>query len=264
MEGEKKRRLVLVHGALHGAWCWYKVATLLKSSGLQVTSLDMAASGINPKQVQDLNSVLQYVEPLMEFLRSLPEEERVILVAHSFGGICISLAMEMFPNKIAAAVFVSGWMPGPHLSYLSLYQEFKHRLSLKSNLGSKTVSEKNTNNHQKGYVALDPGLMASNAYQLSAPEDLTLALSLVRPFPIFGEEDLRENTQLTEEKYGIVPRVYIVCEQDKIMGHDFQLSMVERNPPNDVKAIAEADHMPMFSKPQDLFSYLHEIANTYY
>ena len=123
MEGEKKRRLVLIHGAYHGAWCWYKVSTLLNSAGLQVTSLDMPASGIDPKQVLDITSVSEYVEPLFQFLRSLPAEERVILVGHSFGGLCISLAMESFPHKIAAAVFLTGWMPGPHLSYLSLMQE---------------------------------------------------------------------------------------------------------------------------------------------
>jgi len=95
-------------------------------------------------------------------------------------------------------------------------------------------------------------------------QDLTLAFSLLRPFPIFGDEDLRENTQLTEEKHGTVARVYIVCEQDKIMEQDFQVSIVERNPPNEVKVIAGADHMPMLSKPQELFSYLQQIADNYY
>ncbi|QCD91293.1 methylesterase 3-like [Vigna unguiculata] len=265
MEGEKKRRLVLIHGAYHGAWCWYKVSTLLNSAGLQVTSLDMPASGIDPKQVLDITSVSEYVEPLFQFLRSLPAEERVILVGHSFGGLCISLAMESFPHKIAAAVFLTGWMPGPHLSYLSLMQEFKHRLSLKFNLGAKTVSDENTNSDDpKPYMTCDLQNLASNVYQQSPPEDLTLAFSLLRPFPIFGDEDLRENTQLTEEKHGTVARVYIVCEQDKIMEQDFQVSIVERNPPNEVKVIAGADHMPMLSKPQELFSYLQQIADNYY
>ncbi|WVZ13143.1 hypothetical protein V8G54_017673 [Vigna mungo] len=264
MERKKKRRLVLVHGAYHGAWCWYKLSTLLNSAGLQVTSLDMAASGIHPNQVLDITSVSQYVEPLLQFLRSLPPEERVILVGHSFGGLCISLAMEFFPHKIAAAVFLTGWMPGPHLSYLSLFLEFKHRLSLKSNFGSKTVTDANTNDHPKRYMTCDLQNLASNVYQQSPPEDLTLASSLLRPFPIFDDEDLRENTKLTEENHGSVGRVYIVCEQDKIMEQDFQLSMVERNPPNEVKVIAGADHMPMLSKPQQLFSYLQEIANIYY
>ncbi|WVZ13142.1 hypothetical protein V8G54_017672 [Vigna mungo] len=264
MEGKKKRRLVLVHGAQHGAWCWYKLSALLNSAGLEVTCLDMASSGIHPKQVLDITSVSEYVEPLLQFLLSLPPEERVILVGHSFGGLCISLAMEFFPHKIAVAVFVTAWMPGPNLSYLTLLQEFKHRLSLKSNLDSKTVTDENSNSHEKRYVTPDPQSLASNLYQLSPPEDFTLALSLVRPFPIFSDEDLQENIQLTEENHGSVGRVYIVCEEDKLIEQDFQLSIIERNPPDEVKVIPGADHMPMFSKPQQLFSYLQEIANIYY
>lgn len=128
MEKGEKRHFVLVHGACHGAWCWYKVSTLLKSGGHEVTALDMAASGIHPKQVQELNSITEYNEPLMEFLRSLPQEERVILVGHSLGGICISMAMQMFPHKIAVAVFVTATMPGPDLCYPTLVEEVRtHR-----------------------------------------------------------------------------------------------------------------------------------------
>jgi pimeloyl-ACP methyl ester carboxylesterase len=117
------RHFVLVHGACHGAWCWYKIIALLKSAGHEVTTLDMAASGIHPKQVHELDSVTDYYEPLIEFLRSLPQEQRVILVGHSLGGMCISVAMELFPNKIAAAVFVAAFMPSPDLSFLTLLQE---------------------------------------------------------------------------------------------------------------------------------------------
>ncbi|KAE9596636.1 putative carboxylesterase [Lupinus albus] len=120
---KEKRHFVLVHGSCHGAWCWYKVASLLKSAGHQVTALDMAASGIHAKRVQELNSIKQYFEPLIEFLASLPQEERVILVGHSFGGVCISVAMEMFPNKIAAAVFVTAFMPAHNLSFVNLLHE---------------------------------------------------------------------------------------------------------------------------------------------
>nr|XP_025698737.1 methylesterase 1-like [Arachis hypogaea] len=124
-ESNKKRRhFVLVHGACHGGWCWYKVSALLKSGGHKVTAPDMAASGIHPKKVQDLASITEYVEPLIELLESLPSEseERVILVGHSFGGICISMAMELFPKKIAAAVFLSAFMPSPDRGFLTLYR----------------------------------------------------------------------------------------------------------------------------------------------
>lgn len=62
-------------------------------------------ASIKSRRAIELNSITEYFEPLMEFLLSLAEEEQVILVGHSFGRLCISVAMELFPTKIAAAVF---------------------------------------------------------------------------------------------------------------------------------------------------------------
>lgn len=118
-----KKHFVLVHGAGHGAWCWYKVATLLKQSGHNVTALDLAASGIDPTQIQQVRSFSVYVDPLTKFMESLPAKERVILVGHSLGGVAISLAMERFPQKISAAVFATAAMPGPNISFLTILQE---------------------------------------------------------------------------------------------------------------------------------------------
>ncbi|GMN75672.1 hypothetical protein TIFTF001_056869, partial [Ficus carica] len=74
---------VLVHGACHGAWCWYKVAAQLKSTGHKVTALDLAASGIHPKQVHEVHSLSDYVEPLLDYMASLPPEKRVTVWAES-------------------------------------------------------------------------------------------------------------------------------------------------------------------------------------
>lgn len=119
----KERHFVLVHGAGHGAWCWYKLQTLLESAGYKVTALDMAASGIHPMQASDVTSFSDYIEPLTEFMASLPSEERVILVGHSAGGGSISVAMENFPHKVSVAVFASAIMPAPNLSFAALSRE---------------------------------------------------------------------------------------------------------------------------------------------
>ncbi|CAI0429578.1 unnamed protein product [Linum tenue] len=113
MEGEKKH-FVLVHGAAHGAWCWYKLIPLLKSSGHRVTALDLGASGADPNRLDEIVTISDYARPLMEFMASLPEDDddgKVILVGHSFGGYVISMAMERFPEKVLVAVFVTAEMP---------------------------------------------------------------------------------------------------------------------------------------------------------
>ena len=116
---------MLVHGAGHGAWCWYKITTLLQSDGHNVTALDLTASGINPRQIRDLkfSSVLDYVQPLIDFMASLKPKEKVILVGHSLGGLGMSVVMERFPEKISAAVFVTALIPGPNLTFITISEE---------------------------------------------------------------------------------------------------------------------------------------------
>ncbi|KAK2975530.1 hypothetical protein RJ640_000980, partial [Escallonia rubra] len=106
---------------------WYKVVTLLESAGHRVTTLDLGASGINPTQLgREITSFSSNVQPLMEFMASLPIGERVILVGHSFGGFGISLAMESFPQKIVVAVYVTAFMP----SYTILPAALIHQVTL--------------------------------------------------------------------------------------------------------------------------------------
>lgn len=248
---DNKRHFVLVHGASHGAWCWYKLVTLLESSGHKVTTLDLAASGIHPKQVDEVGSVADYYEPLIQLVRSLPQEERIILVGHSFGGICTSMAMEFFPNKIAVSVFVA--------SALLPTEEGSSNSESKILFGIRISS----NNKSNGSILFPPEYMKSHLYQLSPPEDFSLAMTLVRPISTFDDK-FEEQTKVTKDNYGTVARVCVVCREDKLATYESQMAMIEQNPVNDFRVIPDADHMVMFSKPQELFAYFQEIAKTYY
>ncbi|XP_035542863.1 methylesterase 10-like [Juglans regia] len=261
MENSEIKHFVLVHGACHGAWCWYKVASLLKFSGHKVTVLDLAASGIHPKQVHEVKSFSEYVEPLMEFMASPPlMEERVVLVGHSYGGLCISVAMEKFPERVSVAVYAAAFMPSPDLRE-SLLQEFNRRLD--SYMDTQFTFDQGENNPPTSLL-WGRNFMATQFYQLSPPEDLTLAMSLVRPIRLYGDTaTLQKEANLSREKYGQVPRVYIICEEDNVMKVDFQRWMIENNPAPEVKVIAGSDHMVMFSQPKELCSCLLEIAEKY-
>ncbi|EOX91293.1 hypothetical protein QUC31_003036 [Theobroma cacao] len=255
---KKQRHFVLVHGAFHGAWCWYKVATLLKSTGHKVTALDLAASGVHPKQVHELHSISDYYEPLMEFMASLPVEGKVILVGHSLGGVSLSAAMERFPEKVSVAIFATAVMPGPDFSFASIEEEFT-RKGIFSQMDGKYIFD-NGPDHPPTSVLAGHNYISSNVYQLSPPEDLMLATVLIRPTALYGG---KISLELTKERYGSVRRVYIVCDQDHGIPENLQRWIIENNPPDEVKLVSGSDHMVMFSKPKELCSCLQRIAEKY-
>lgn len=109
---DKQKRFVLIHGLCHGAWTWYKVKPQLEAAGHCVTAVDLASSGINMTRLEEIQTLEDYCKPLLEFLSSLcSDEEKVILVAHSMGGISAALAADIFPCKVAAIVFLTSFMP---------------------------------------------------------------------------------------------------------------------------------------------------------
>ena len=73
----KQLHFVLVHGASHGAWCWYRIRTLIETSGHKVTCLDLKGSGIDPSDPNTIFTLADYNQPLFTFLSSLPPNEKV-------------------------------------------------------------------------------------------------------------------------------------------------------------------------------------------
>ncbi|KAK1669536.1 hypothetical protein QYE76_057695 [Lolium multiflorum] len=110
-ERGRGHRFVLVHGVCHGAWCWYRVVTILRSAGHRVDALDMAACGASPGRADEVGSFEEYSRPLLDTLAALPPGEKVVLVGHSYGGQSLALAMQAFPDRVSVAVFASAAMP---------------------------------------------------------------------------------------------------------------------------------------------------------
>lgn len=251
----------MVHGASLGGWTWYKVSSKLKSGGHKVTSLDMAASGINPEQVKDVHSIVDYSKPLMEFMEALPSDERVILVGHSHGGACISLAMEKYRHKIAVAVFIAAFMPCLGLDMDSIYEEYHRPLDFYMDCTYQFEDGKLVS------TLFGPQYMSEKLFQKCPPEDLELALALIRPLPGSASPEPLEKDDpklLTEENYGSVRRIYVKLGNDELINRPVETFRLENYPPEEVKIIYKADHMAMLSNPQDLSSYFQEISQKYY
>uniref|UniRef100_A0A2C9URE8 AB hydrolase-1 domain-containing protein n=1 Tax=Manihot esculenta TaxID=3983 RepID=A0A2C9URE8_MANES len=87
---------VLIHTICHGAWIWYKLKPVLEAAGHKVTALDLAASGVDPRQIEQINSFDEYSEPLLTFMESLPQGEKVILIA---AGVFLNSLLPDTKNK---------------------------------------------------------------------------------------------------------------------------------------------------------------------
>ncbi|KAK3162946.1 hypothetical protein QOZ80_1BG0095700 [Eleusine coracana subsp. coracana] len=257
-ERQVQHHFVLLHGVCHGAWCWYKVATILEFAGHRVTALDMAACGARPGRAEDVASFEEYSRPLLDVVAALPPEEKAVLVSHSFGGQSLALAMERFRDKVAVAVFVSAAMPAAGKPMTFVFEQFSQETGPDFLMDCTHRTGGNPQNPMPTFL-LGPQYLAKRLYQLSPPEDLTLARAMVRPSRQFLNDAVMKGNVLTAERYGAVRRVYVVSEDDASWSAEFQRRMASWNPGTVVKALQGADHMPMFSKPRELAELLVEI-----
>ncbi|KAK7252852.1 hypothetical protein RIF29_37094 [Crotalaria pallida] len=246
----EQKHFVLVHGACHGAWCWFKLKTRLELAGHKVTALDLAASGINSKKIEDVHTFYEYSEPLLEFMASLGPNEKVILVGHSFGGLTLALAMDKFPQKIALAVFVAAYVPDTQHKPSYVLEEYFERYPIRT---------RTSNAQSKKTLLFGPKLLSTNFYQLCSPEDLELAKTLMRTGSLFLD-DLSQANNFSKEGYGYVPSAYIVSNEDIAIPLEYQKWMIQNAGIDKVREIKGSDHMAMLSKTQELHSSLIELA----
>ncbi|KAJ9167357.1 hypothetical protein P3X46_022018 [Hevea brasiliensis] len=241
---------VLIHGAGHGAWCWYKIRCLLETSGYKVTCLDLKGSGID---LCDPNTILtfhEYNKPLLDFLSNLPENHKVILVGHSAGGLSLTDAIHRFGKKIQMAIYISANMlkygfctpqddedGEPHPSEYGEINVFEYGMGIDQPPTSVIIKEE---------------FQCEILYQMSPKEDLTLASSLLRPAPCRA---FRSAQFVGGEDADSVPRVYIKTLHDRVLKLSQQEAMIRRWQPSLVFAL-ESDHCPIFSTPSQLFSCL--------
>ncbi|KAM7474933.1 hypothetical protein LguiB_022176 [Lonicera macranthoides] len=248
---------VLVHGACLGAWSWFKLIPLLSSYGHNVTAFDLAASGVDPRQVTDIPSIADYFKPLRDYMAALSSQEKVILVGHSLGGLAISDSMEHFPQKIKVAICVTCLFPGPtyNISTLNRDQAPTQNLSQPDN--------SYTNINGTTAFLFGPNFLRKYLFQNSPIQDWILTTKLVRMLHVYSDQDMSNVLMLTKKNYGSVKRVFIISGQDKIIVPSFQKLMVTKNPPTEVQEIATSDHMVMMSRVAELSVRLNNISLTY-
>lgn len=236
---------VLVHGAWHGAWAWYKVVPLLESAGHDVVAFDLPAHGTDTTPIEEI-TLEDYVEHVGEALAE--QDEQVVLAGHSSGGVIISQTAERYAEQIDTLVYLTAF----------LLDDGEALIDYAEDAEDSVITQNYIVNEEAGYATVADEGIREGFYADCSEADVSLARSLLRPEPLASQ---MTPVDISEEGFGSVPRVYLHCEQDRAITPTIQREMRENLPCDEVKTL-DTSHSPFFSAPEALVEHFDDVART--
>jgi pimeloyl-ACP methyl ester carboxylesterase len=230
---------VLIHGAWHGGWCWYKVVVRLRKEGPRATAPDLPSLGRDRTPLAQV-SLQTWTESVCRALDA--EAEPVILVGHSRAGAVISQAAEALPEKVRVLVYLAGYLLPDGKSVAQQAKED----------GASVVGPNMQISQDRRSWSLREAAVCEAFYGQCADEDVVLAQALLAPEAV---GPLTTPIRVSVERFGRVPRVYIECRRDRAVSLSEQRKMVSVMPCRQVISM-DTDHSPFLSAPDELTGHL--------
>lgn len=244
-ETSQRKTYVLVNGAFQAAYGWDKVKAELESKGNEVLVVELPGHGTDETVPANI-TMDSYRNKVVATIKPLPG--KVILVGHSLGGIIISAAAEVVPDKIERLVYIAAFVPRDGESLLAIAGQ-----DSESELIPLFVPSQDHLTIGISDFAKLPDVFCADASQ----EDKKVLLDKFRPEPAVP---LANAVTLTPTKFGTVAKSYIKTLQDRALGKTLQNKLISENAIKDVREI-ESSHCPHLSKAQDLSNLLISIAS---
>ncbi|MZQ83000.1 alpha/beta fold hydrolase [Paenibacillus sp. 5J-6] len=235
---------VLVHGSWHGAWCWEKISSSLEQAGHRVVALDLPGHGDDNMSISEIN-LKSYTDRLCNVLEK--ESEKVILVGHSMAGMVISQTAEYLPEKIEKLVYLCAYLPKDGQSLIQIAQNEKKEKDSPSIV---------IMNEEQTLMDLKDEWIQDFFYGDCDEEDVIKAKEKLRIEPL---APFLNPVNLTDTRFGMIPRYYIETLRDKAIGIGLQRDMYNASPCDQVITM-DSDHSPFFSHPEELTSHFIQLA----
>ena len=230
---------LLIHGSCHGAWCWRDVIPALQGLGHSARAIDLPGHGENACPLGAI-TLDAYADAILEAI-----DTPTIVVGHSMAGFPISAAAEKAPNKIARLVYLCAYAPRNGVSLVEMRQEAPRQPLL-------AAIDKTPDG--LGFTFRDEKL--AQALYHDCPQGTVayardrLCVQAIKP----------QATPISlGATYANVPKSYIRCADDQAIPPEYQRSMTEGWPPEDVTEMPTS-HSPFFAAPDDLARRLDRIA----
>ncbi|MDX2235330.1 MAG: alpha/beta fold hydrolase [Hyphomonadaceae bacterium] len=228
------RRIVLVHGAAHGAWCWTRVTPLLRARGFDVDAVDLPGLGADRTPPEDCTLAACVGAVAACVMNGAP----VVLVGHSMAGQIVSQVAEDCCDHVARIVYVAAFVPvdGETLADMQARDL--------PNSASRAIAP----GPDARTVVLNPAIARHVFYGQCADEEAAWAIGQLRPQPtaLMGAP-----VTLTPDRFGRVPKSYVLCERDEAIPPSFQDWLCARWEGVSVRRMP-TDHSPFLSDPAQL------------
>lgn len=236
------RAIVLVSGAWHGAWCWERLAPLLRARGHRVLTPELAATGADDSDPRRV-TLDTWARQIVEVLQG--EGSPALLVGHSRGGAVISRVAELAPERIARLVYLAAYLLEDGDSVAEAARRDAGSLIAPNMVPAETGVT----------CTLRPEVIREAFYGDCDEATVRFATERLRPEPL---RPLATAVRHTSENFGRVPRAYVECTRDRTISLEAQRAM-RRALPCDPVFTLESGHSPFLSRPEELAQVLHGI-----
>jgi len=230
---------VLIHGAAHGGWCWYKVVTALEKHGHTALAPDLPGHGKDKTPIADV-TLQRYVDSVCALLDA--QREPVILVGHSMGGRIITQVAEERPEHIKCLAYLTAAIPQNGESLTNNPDPDRESASLANMVVSPD---------QQSFIFRE-SVLKEIFYADCTEEDIVLAKLLLVPQPM---APVTTPVRTSAARWGRTPRIYIECLQDRAITPAHQKRLYTASPCQKVISM-NTSHSPFFSAPGELAQHL--------
>lgn len=191
---------VLVHGAFHGAWCWFKLVPELTQRGHKAVAFDLPGAGDDktPVATVTLEDCSKRIADVVA-----AQNEPIFLVAHSLGGVPVGPAVEAVPEALQRLIYLSAFIPRSGDAFVDVrsYDGYPEHPGPPHFVYSE----------DRLTITAIPDLVRPRWYNDCSETDIEFALAHYAPVPTAV---LTTPVNMTAENYGRVPKSYIHCTLD--------------------------------------------------
>ena len=111
--------VLLVHGAMHGGWCWRPVEERLRARGHRTHAPTLTGCGDRAHLLTPEVSPALHVEDVVA-VAEMEDLRDAVLVAHSYAGVLVGPIVEQAAGRVGAVVVLGAFLADPGESLASV------------------------------------------------------------------------------------------------------------------------------------------------